>query len=77
MDIPDLLEANDLTHRGGTYTVGFTQRREVQLFREFIAANPNSELRYRRNDRQHLRGEKAKYHIWISGSEGYSHISTI
>ena len=57
MDIPDLLEATDLTHRGGTYTVGFTQRREVQLFREFIAANPNSELRYQRDNRQHLRGK--------------------
>lgn len=57
MDIPDLLEAEDLTHRGGTYTVGFSHRQEVYLFRAFIAANPNSELRYHRADRQHLRGK--------------------
>lgn len=56
MDIPDLLEASDLSHRGGTYTVGFVERRAVQLFRAFIAANPDSELRYQREDRQNLRG---------------------
>ena len=57
MDIPDLLEVQDLTNRGGTYTVGFTRRLEVHLFRAFIAANPNSELRYHRADRNHLRGK--------------------
>ena len=56
MNIPDLLRARDLTHRGGMYTVGFTRREDFELFQAFVVENPANPLRYPRANRQNLRG---------------------
>ena len=56
MNIPDLLQAQDLTQRGGMYTIGFTRREDFELFQSFVVENPGNPLRYPRANRQFLRG---------------------
>ena len=57
ISVEDILQADDLRHEAGLYTVASTTARALELFHEYQNAVPDNPMKFNRVGRATLRGK--------------------
>ena len=61
INVNDILQADDLRHEAGLYTVAATTAHALELFQEYQTAVPENPMKFNRTNRATLRGKRSEF----------------